>query len=121
MTTDLTDLTKARKRRHLARIQAGIQPARRVDATPAIAHLHKLRRCGMSVRSIAHATGVAPQTLSGLIWENHVDHRAKILSTTEAAILDTGFTVEGLDPAAKVSAIGVRRRIQALATKGSTP
>jgi hypothetical protein len=109
-----------RKRRRLARVRAGIPQARLVDVQPTIEHLRKLRDFGMSQQSIAQLSGVPYQTLGGLLWESHCQWRSSILSTTEAAILAVTFNVADLPPGAKVTAIGVTRRIRALARIGWT-
>jgi len=105
----------ARRRRRLNAYQ---QWAPFVDPAPARAHVAALRESGLSLASIAVMAGEHWSSLSTLTQPNNHQYQQLIRPAREAAILAVRFDLDLVPDGRWVSAIGTRRRIQALSSMG---
>jgi len=105
----------ARRRR---RLDAYHQWAPFVDPAPARCHVRDLREFGLSLESIALMVGEHPSALSTLMLANHHGYQHQIRPAREAAILAVQFDLDHVPDGRWVSAVGTRRRIQALGAMG---
>lgn len=89
-----------------------------VDAEPARQHILALGSRGMGWKRVAHAAGIAPALVGGILYgdsSNRRPPRRRIMRRTSERILSVTFTqtAGGL-----VSAVGTQRRLRALVAIG---
>lgn len=87
-------------------------------AADAEAIISTLRGYGMSIETIAAASGVSIPTVSALAYENSSYRRGKVTVATLERLRRVSLDYTGLPPAAKVAAAGTARRIHALQAIG---
>lgn len=101
------------KRYQLQRVQG--QP-RRLDPTPAAAHVTRLRAEGWSSRQIAAAAGVSPRLVISLASGQYPTVRVDVA----ARLLGARPTLTSIRPRSYVDSTGTMRRIRALIALGHT-
>lgn len=89
------------------------------DATPAREHVRSLQAQGLGWQRIAELAGVAPPTVSSMLY-GRADRppTARIRTATAEALLAFRPALDDLPATAPVDAAGTRRRMQALAAAG---
>lgn len=93
--------------------------ARLIDATPAREHVQGLRAAGMGLRWIAERSGVSHGALSKLVYgASGRPPSARIDKDLAARLLAVRADVDTLAGGATTPAVGVVRRVQALAVLG---
>jgi len=90
------------------------RPNARVDPTPALTRLKKIRGEGWTFREIVEATGIPKSSLQRMLRD-----KPKFLMQSTANRIVTA-TRPGKAPQARVDATGTRRRLQALVAHGWT-
>ena len=89
------------------------------DATPAREHVRSLQAQGLGWQRIAELAGVAPPTVSSMLYGRAGrPPTVKIRTATAAALLAFQPALDDLPGTAPVDATGTRRRLQALAAVG---
>jgi hypothetical protein len=89
-----------------------------VDATPALAHIESLHDRGMTWQQIADAAGAYETDLQRLRGVGSQQQSNRIRPETERRLLAVEFTSAPASPLSMVSALGSRRRLQALRANG---
>ncbi|MGZ0069289.1 hypothetical protein [Microbacterium arborescens] len=87
-----------------------------VDAAPTRDHLRALADAGIGTRRVAQLTGLS----TGTIWRIRENVRDHVLRTTAARIAAITVSHDTLAPGCRIDGRGVRRRLQALQTRGWT-
>jgi hypothetical protein len=116
MTREAKTIWARRRRRLIAYGQW--QPTQQIDPAPARAHINKLRRFGLSVRTIALLAGEQAGALSQIIYPNHRDYLTWITAARAERILAVSFNLDSIPSGRNVDAAGTRRRIEALMRVG---
>lgn len=94
-------------------------PTVMVDPGPAREHLARLRTDhALSVDALAELTGQTTSTIAALLYPGHAAARTWVTAATADAILSARYDPGSLHPGRRVSSVGTRRRLQALAVDG---
>jgi hypothetical protein len=91
------------------------------DAAPVREHLLRLRTCGLGLRRIAELASVDRQRLQDILHgrpERGAGPQQQVRPALASAVLAIEPTLENLAPSTPVSAVGTRRRLQALVARG---
>lgn len=111
----------ARQRRRTRLLAYGRwEPLQLRDLARARARVDELRSAhGLCVESVAELAGVSSSVIAGLVFERGAGFRTRgVHPITEDRILAARFDLDRLSTYRRVSAVGIRRRIEALAWMG---
>lgn len=111
-------LAAQQRRTRDAQARWGAAAPATVDAGPVRDHVRALMAAGLGRRRITTLAGVAPTTLTHLLYGNTGSEPAKRISPDLAAKLLAVTAARGPADGQRVDAVGTRRRLQALTAVG---